>query len=159
LARSPALTLEIVAAHTGGRSEDGRYALNRSATPHLAPDRLGDPLHLARDPDPVPMWMVVAAIAVVDVDAANLHAGELLEIGDHRASVWPSNGLPCSALACSTNRPPFGDRDQRRNRDLAAELVGRMGLAAANAFHFRGLQRITFGLCAPGDTPEARDLA
>src|SRR5215468_4135468 len=23
-------------------------------------------------------------------------------------SVWPSNGLPCSALACSTNWPPLG---------------------------------------------------
>jgi hypothetical protein len=23
--------------------------------------------------------------------------------------VWPSNGLPCSAFACSTNWPPLGD--------------------------------------------------
>ena len=44
-----------------------------------------------------------------DMDAARLYAGELLHVGDHGPSVCPSKGLPCSALAWSTNCRPFGD--------------------------------------------------
>ena len=53
-----------------------------SAAPHLAADRGGDPADLAGDPDPEPVRVIVAAITLVDVDAAGLDAGELLQIGD-----------------------------------------------------------------------------
>ena len=60
------------------------------------------------------------------------------------ASVWLSNGLPCSALACSRiARPwiwwPGGDRH------FAAELVRRSGLAPSYAFDLGGVQRIHLG--------------
>src|SRR5262249_35406315 len=56
--------------------------------------------------------------------------------------VWPSYGLPCRALGCSTNCPPFGGGDRRGNRDLAAELVRRARLAAADTLHLGSMQRI-----------------
>src|SRR5476651_2453232 len=55
-------------------------------------------------------------------------------------SVWPSYGLPCSALACSTNCQRSGGRG---NRHLAAELVRRASLAFVNALHLRCVQRVT----------------
>jgi hypothetical protein len=40
--------------------------------------------------------VVVAAIALVDMDATDLDPSQALQFG----KVWPSNGLPCRALAC-----------------------------------------------------------
>src|SRR6202161_2418262 len=60
------------------------------------------------------------------------------------ASVWPSYGLPCSALACSTNCPPLGAVTGVTIETLA-EFVGCPGLAFADALHLGGLQRIDLG--------------
>ena len=57
-------------------------------------------------------------------------------------SVWPSNGLPCRALACSTNCPPLGEVTGVAIADLAAELIGCAGLALADALHLGGVQGI-----------------
>jgi hypothetical protein len=46
----------------------------------------------------VPLWA-----NNVDVDAASLYAGEFLHVGDHGAKRVPIEGLPCRALAWSTN--------------------------------------------------------
>src|SRR5215471_9037060 len=70
--------------------------------------------------------------------------------------VWPSKGLPCSALACSTNWPPpafaragFWAWWPGCHRHLAAELVRRPGLAFADALDLRRVQRIDFGAALP----------
>src|SRR5215470_18422537 len=70
--------------------------------------------------------------------------------------VWPSKGLPCRALACSTNWPPpafaragFGFGGRGRHRHLAAELVRRPGLALADAFDLRSVQRIDLMTALP----------
>ena len=60
-------------------ADDG---LNRCTASHLAADRGRDPADLAGDPDPEPVGVAMAAITLVDVDAAGLDAGELLQIGD-----------------------------------------------------------------------------
>ena len=52
--------------------------LDGSVAPHLAADRGGDPADLAGDPDPEPVRVIVAAIPLVDMDAAGLDASELL---------------------------------------------------------------------------------
>src|SRR5215813_15452882 len=57
-------------------------------------------------------------------------------------SVWPSNGLPCSALLCSTNWPPLGFGRGGGDRYLAPELIRRSGFAFANALHLGSMQRI-----------------
>jgi hypothetical protein len=43
------------------------------------------------------------------MDATARDTCELFEIGGARTEgVWPSYGLPCSALACNANCPPLG---------------------------------------------------
>src|SRR5215470_11359132 len=63
--------------------------------------------------------------------------------------VWPSNGLPCSALACSNKLTAFRLGGRGRHRDLAAELVRRPGLAFADAFDLGRVQRIDLMTALP----------
>jgi len=62
--------LEMVTAHSVVVFEMADHGLNGGATPHLAADGFGDTAHLAADPDLEPVGIVVAAIALVAVDAA-----------------------------------------------------------------------------------------
>src|SRR5437660_1925122 len=55
------------------------------APAHLATDGLGDTPDLTADPDLEPVRIVVAAIALVAVDAANRDTCKLFEIGDDGA--------------------------------------------------------------------------
>src|SRR5205823_9370138 len=64
-------------------------------------------------------------------------------------SVWPSNGLPCKALACSTNWPPLGLVAGVAIDTLQPELVRRPRFAFADALHLRGVQRIDLGAALP----------
>jgi hypothetical protein len=57
-------------------------ALLGGASAHLASDSLGDTADLAADPDLEPVRIVVAAIALVAVDAADRDTCKLFEIGD-----------------------------------------------------------------------------
>jgi len=54
-----------------------------AAAPHLTADGGGDAADLAVDPNPNLLWLVVPSVALVDANASGLHAGELVEIGDH----------------------------------------------------------------------------
>jgi hypothetical protein len=90
--------------------------LDRGAAFRLASDRFGDAAQLAADPDAELLFVIVAAVA------PGLRRGRRLSTWMRRVStpvscsssamtgpiVCPSNGLPCSALACSTNWPPLG---------------------------------------------------
>jgi hypothetical protein len=60
----------MVLAHPVVIPEMADYGLDGGATPHLAPDPLGNPTGLAADPDLEPIGIVVAAIGLVAVDAA-----------------------------------------------------------------------------------------
>jgi hypothetical protein len=51
---------------------------------YLAADGAGDAADLAGDPDLEAVGVIVAAVALVDVDAAHRDAGERLQIGDDR---------------------------------------------------------------------------
>ena len=94
---------EVVAAHPvlGLHVADNR--LDRGEAPHLASDRRDDAAHLVADPDAELLRVIAAAIGLIDVDAAGLDPGQRLRLGDDRPKVWPSRGLLCRALACSTN--------------------------------------------------------
>jgi hypothetical protein len=63
--------------------------LDGGSSTHLAADGGGDGAHLAADPDAEFVRMVVAAIALVDMDAAGLDAGQRLQPGDHRPERVP----------------------------------------------------------------------
>src|SRR5215469_8128932 len=63
-------------------ADDG---LDGGAAPHLAADGGGDPADLAGDPDPEPVRVIMAAVPLVDMDAAGLDASELLQVGNDGA--------------------------------------------------------------------------
>jgi hypothetical protein len=84
------------------------HGLDGGAPPHLTADGFGDPADLAADPDPEPVGIVVAAIALVTMDAVRGDTRQFSRSEMMGPSVWPSYGLPCKALACSTNWPPLG---------------------------------------------------
>src|SRR4051812_48501820 len=72
----------MVTAHSVVVLEMADHRLDGGATPHLAADGFGDAANLAADPDLEPVGIVVAAIALVAVDAARCDTCELFEIGD-----------------------------------------------------------------------------
>jgi len=101
--RSPSRPLQVIAAHavlgvgvTDDRLDGGAPSVRSSLTWPLIQTRNFS-------------IVIVAAITLVDVDATGLE-GPVCRSSSAMtgASVWPSNGLPCSALGCSTNWPPFG---------------------------------------------------
>src|SRR4030095_7727429 len=57
-------------------------------------------------------------------------------------SVWPSYGLPCSALACSTNCPPLGAVTGVAIETLQPNSYGARAFAAADALHLGRVQRV-----------------
>ena len=81
--------LEVIAvpAVLGFEVADDR--LDRGAAFHLAADRSGHPPHLAGHPDAEFVRMIVAAIALVDMDAVGLNPGELFQFGDNRPKAGP----------------------------------------------------------------------
>src|SRR5947207_6313505 len=67
-------------------------------------------------------------------------------------SVWPSNGLPCKALACSTNWPPLGlvagvaiDTPAFAGAGSCSRTRRHPRFPFADALHLRGVQRIDLG--------------
>ncbi len=101
-------TLEIVAVHAVIDLDMADHRLNGGPSLHLAANGGGDTADLARDPDAELLRMVMAAVALVDMDATGLNTGQRFEIGVTGPSVRPSRGSPCRAWAWSTNWPPLG---------------------------------------------------
>src|SRR5262249_3236196 len=59
--------------------------LDRGAAFHLAADRSGDAAYLAADPDAELLFVIMATIALVDMDAARGDPGLPLQFRNHRA--------------------------------------------------------------------------
>ena len=118
------------------------HRLDGGSASHLAADGLGDTADLAGDPDLEPVGVVVTAIALVAMDSADRNACEPFEVGDDRTECVAVIGVAVQGLGMQHELPALGSGDRRGNRDLATELVGSPCLAAADAFHFRGVQRI-----------------
>jgi hypothetical protein len=77
-------SLQIIAAHAVLSLGMADNRLDRGAAFHLAADRFSDPAYLAGDPDAELLFVIVAAVALVDMDAASLNTGQLLQLGDDR---------------------------------------------------------------------------
>jgi hypothetical protein len=65
------------------------HGLDGSSASHLAANDFCDAADLAANPDPEPVGIVVAAIALVAVDAADSNTCELFEISDDGTIVTP----------------------------------------------------------------------
>lgn len=83
------------------------------------------------------MRVVVPAIPFIDVDAANLHAGELLDVADYGAERVPVEGIAMQGLDIEQELSAFRRRHGGGDADLAAELVGRAGFPFADALDLR----------------------
>ena len=137
--------LEMIAAHSVVILEMADHGLDGSAAARLAADGFGDPADLAADPDLEPIGIVVAAIALIAVDAMHRDPGEVLKIGDDRTERVAVIRVAVQRLGVQHELAALGRGDRGDNRDLAAELVGRPGLAFADAFHLGGVQRADLG--------------
>ena len=82
--------------------------LDESAAPQLAADRGGDPADLAGDPDPEPVRVIVAAIPLVDMDAAGLDASELLQVGNDGAEGMAVIGASVQRLSVEDELATLG---------------------------------------------------
>jgi hypothetical protein len=87
----------------------------------------------------------VAAIALVAVDAAHRNTCELFKIGDDGTERVAIIRVAVQSLGVQHELPAPGRGDRGYNRDLAAELVRRPGLAFADALHLGGVQRVELG--------------
>lgn len=125
--------LEIVAVHAVLGLDVADDGLDGRATLHLAADGSRDAADLTRDPDPEPMRVIVAAIPFVDMDAASLHASELLHVGDHGAERVPVEGIAMQGLGMEHELSAFRRRHGGGDTDLAAELIRRAGFTLADA--------------------------
>ena len=79
------LSLEIIAAHAVLGLEMADNGLDRRPSLHLALDGGGGTSDLAGDPDPELVRVVVALVALIQMDALGRDAGQLGEVGDHGA--------------------------------------------------------------------------
>ena len=136
------LAREIVAAHPvlGLDVTDDR--LDRGASSHLAFDGGGGSSDLAGDKDAEAVRVVVAAIAFIDVDAPNLEARVLLDVGDSGPERMAVEGIAVKRLGVQDELTAFGLGDGGGDRDLAAELIGRPRLALADAFDLGRVQGV-----------------
>ena len=128
---------EIVAVHAVLGLDVADDGLDSRTTLHLAPDGSRDAADLPRDPDPEPVRVVVAAVPFVDMDAASLHAGELLHVGDHGAERVPVEGIAVQRLGMEHELSALRGRHGGGDTDLAAELVRRAGFPLADALDLR----------------------
>src|SRR6202521_5055187 len=109
---------------------------------HPAADGFGDTTDLAADPDLEPFGIVVAAIALVAMDAAHRNACEFFKIGDDRPERVAVVLMAMQRLGVKHELPALGRGDRGDDRDLAAELVGGASLAFADALHLGRVQRV-----------------
>jgi hypothetical protein len=135
------VALEVAAAevafllHVVNERPDG------GASPQLAFDA-EDAALLAGDEDPSRRRRIMTAISLVDVGALDLSSNEALGILDDGAQGVPVIGIAGQRLGMQHELATRGTGLGGDDRDLDAELVGRTGLAFANAFDLRGVEGI-----------------
>ena len=97
------------------------------------------------DPDTEFVRVVVTAIALVDMDAAGLDAGESFHLGHDRAEGMAVEGIAVQRFGVEHELAALWLGDRRCDRHFASELVGHPRLALADAFDLGGVQRIDLG--------------
>src|SRR5215467_12348637 len=132
----------MIAAHTvlGLHVADDR--LDRGTTFHLATDRSCDAAYLTADPDPELLFVIMAAVALIDMDAARGDPGLPLQLGDHRAQRVAVERVTVQRFGVQHELPALGLRRRGGDRYLAPELIRRSSFAFANAFDLGRVQRI-----------------
>ena len=136
------LALEVVAVHSMVGLEVADHRLDGGAALPLVFYGGGGPPDVAADTGAEAVGVVVAAIALVDVDAPDLDAGVLFEVGDGGFQRVGVERIAMQRLGVEDELAAFGSSDRDSDRHLAAEFVRGSGLALADALDLRGVQRI-----------------
>ena len=135
-------SLEIAAAEVTFSLHVADHRLDGGAAPQLALDGAEDAALLPRDEDAMRVRRIVTTVTLIDMDALDLAAGEPLGVLDgcaQRVSVVRVAGqrLGVKHELAARSADIGGD-----DGDLDAELVGRAGLALADAFDLGGVEGI-----------------
>src|SRR5690348_7658236 len=119
---------------------DGRSAF------HFAFDGRCDASFLAcgEDPKLAIFWRIVATISGIGDQALNNVAGERLHCRDDLCQRMAVIRISRQRRDVADELAALGMLDRGGHADLDAELVRFVRLALADAFHFRGMERIDF---------------
>ena len=135
-------SLEIAAAEMTLGLHVSDHGFDGGATAQLALDGTEYAALLPGDEDAVRVLRVVAAISLVDIGTLDLAAGEPFGVLDSRAQRVSIIRIARERLGVqhelAAGRAGVGGDDG----DLDAELIGRAGLALADAFDLRGMEGI-----------------
>lgn len=135
---------EVVAGHSVFALDMADDGLDRRPPPHLALDGWGDAALLAggEDPELVALRCVVAAIAGVGEDAADLGADGLFHVGDDACQRVAVIGITGQCFCMQGELATLGALQRGGHRHLHPELVGHMRLALADAFYLVCMQAV-----------------
>ena len=101
-------SLEIISIHPMLGLQMADNGLDSGSSLHFTFDGSGCAADLASDPDAVLVGMIVAAIALIDVDTLGLDAGQLLKIGDNRPQGVPIEGVSLQRFGVKDELASFG---------------------------------------------------
>src|ERR1700704_3911325 len=91
------------------------------------------------------LFVIVTSVSLVDMDAASLDAGLLLQFGDDRSQRMAVKRVAMQRLGVQHELAAFGFCRRGGDRHFAAELIGRPSFAFADALDLGGMQRINLG--------------
>ena len=136
------MALEVAAAEVAFLLHMADERLDGGASPQLAFDDAEDAALLAGDEDPSRVGRIVAAVSLVDVGPFDLASGEALGVLDGGPQCVAVVGIARQCLGLQHELAARGTGIGGDDRDLDAELVGRAGLAFADALDLRGVEGI-----------------
>ena len=100
--------VEIIAVHPMLRLHVPDDRLDRGASFHFVADRPGHAAHLPGDPGAEFLFVVVAAIAFVHMDATGLDPSQRLQLGDDRSQGMTVEGVSMQCLGVQHKLAAFG---------------------------------------------------
>src|ERR1700736_3241839 len=135
-------TFEITATEVTLGFQVADHGLDGGASSQFAFDDAEDAALLSGDEDAARVVRVMTAVTLVDIAALDLAACEFLSILDDLAQGMPVVWVVRQRLGVQHELAARGAGVGGYNRNLDAELVGRTGLALADAFGLGGMEGI-----------------
>jgi hypothetical protein len=146
------MALEIAAAAVSFLFHVTDEGLDGGSAAQLSFDRADDATLLAGDEHPARLRRVVSAVSLVDVGALDLSSGEALGVLEGGLQCMTVVGIAGQGFGVQHELAARGAGVGGDDRDLDAELVGRTGLALANALDLRVWEARESGLSKAAST-------
>ena len=136
------MALEVAAAEVALLFHVADEGFDGGAPPQLSFDGAEDAALLAGDEDVARLGRIVTAVSLVDVDPFDLSSGAALGVLDSGPQGVPVVGIARQCGSVQHELAARGTGVGGDDRDLDAELVGRTGLALADALDLWGVEGI-----------------